>query len=73
MALGEAAGGNTIRAKLSDIVFQGSRVQAHFVAPENEPIQVESVGALPAGIEPGSDVAVSWRVADTLLYPRATA
>ncbi len=73
MALGEAAGGNTIRAKLSDIVFQGSRVQAHFVAPENEPIQVESVGALPAGIEPGSDVAVSWSVADTLLYPRAAA
>jgi putative spermidine/putrescine transport system ATP-binding protein len=73
MTFGETAGENTIRAKLTDIVFQGSRIHAHFEAPENEPIQIESVGAVPSGIEPGAQVPISWRVADTLLYPRAGA
>jgi putative spermidine/putrescine transport system ATP-binding protein len=72
MAIGDKPEENTIRAKLTDIVFQGSRVQAHFATHDSEPIQVESVGALPAGIAPGAELAVSWRVADTLLYPRAT-
>ncbi|WP_439573869.1 ABC transporter ATP-binding protein [Phreatobacter sp.] len=72
MAIGEQAGANTIRAKLTDIVFQGSRVQAHFAAPEGEQIQVESVGALPDGLAPGADVPVNWPVADTLLYPGST-
>lgn len=73
MTFGENASENTIRARLTDIVFQGSRVQAHFEAPGKESILVESVGALPAAIGAGSDVPITWRVADTLIYPRAGA
>jgi putative spermidine/putrescine transport system ATP-binding protein len=69
MAFGENADENTIRARLTDVVFQGSRVQAHFEAPADMPIQIESVAGLPAGTAPGATLALSWRVADTLLYP----
>ena len=69
MAFGETAGENIIRATLSDVVFQGSRIQAHFEAPEDRPIQIESVAGIPGGAVPGAEMALSWRVADTLLYP----
>ncbi len=69
MAFGENPTENTIRARLTDVVFQGSRVQAHFDAPADMPIQIESVAGIPAAIAPGAELALSWRVADTLLYP----
>ncbi|MBN8944653.1 MAG: ABC transporter ATP-binding protein [Rhizobiales bacterium] len=70
MAFGAQPDQNTIKARLTDIVFQGSRVQAHFAAPPGEPIQIESVGALPAGLAAGAETPISWPVADTLVYPR---
>ncbi len=63
-------GGNGINARLRDIVFQGSRIQAHFESAAHEPVVVESVGGAPAGAVPGAELALAWSVADTLVLPR---
>jgi putative spermidine/putrescine transport system ATP-binding protein len=73
MRFGPAPDGNTIRAELTDIVFQGSRIQAHFASSEERPIQIESAEAVPAGLTPGTATEISWAVADTLLYPDVAA
>lgn len=66
---GEAGGENRIAPVLSDIVFQGARVQAHFASPENLPILIETSAALPAGLAAGMPVPLSFAAADTLAYP----
>lgn len=69
MAFGALAGANTVHASVQDIVFQGSRIQAHFASGIDEPFLIETGGELPAGLAPGQQVPVSWAVADTLVYP----
>ncbi len=64
------AGDNAIRARLRDLVFQGSRIQAHFTSTEHEPVVVESISGVPAGAEPGAELDLSWPAADTLVLPR---
>jgi putative spermidine/putrescine transport system ATP-binding protein len=59
---------NRIEAPLTDAAFQGARVQLHFGAPEGGQILVEAP-ALPAAAGPGTRVAMSWDVEDTLIYP----
>jgi putative spermidine/putrescine transport system ATP-binding protein len=73
MAFGAKPSENTIKVRLTDIVFQGSRIQAHFASSEDKPIQIESSEAVPAGLMPGSETEVSWNIADTLLYPDVAA
>jgi len=72
IAFGAREGANTIAVELMDMVFQGSRVQAHFVSPDDHPIMIESAGELPAGLAPGSPTPISWGIADTLIYPAAS-
>ncbi|MEI8146352.1 MAG: ABC transporter ATP-binding protein [Alphaproteobacteria bacterium] len=69
IAFGARDGANIIAVELMDMVFQGSRVQAHFVSPDDHPIMIESAGELPAGLAPGSPTPISWGIADTLIYP----
>lgn len=66
---GNGGGENRITPILSDIVFQGARVQAHFASPDNLPILIETSAALPAGLAAGIPVALSFAPADTLAYP----
>ena len=73
MAFGPNAAENTIKVTLTDIVFQGSRIQAHFASSEDRPIQIESSETVPAGLSPGGETEVSWNIADTLLYPDVAA
>jgi len=69
MAFGVREGANTVHASVQDVVFQGSRIQAHFVSAADEPFLIETGGELPAGLAPGQQVPVSWAVSDTLVYP----
>ena len=62
-------GDNLVRAKLSDAVFQGSKVQLHFASGETDRLLVETAdlaGGLPA---PGTSLQLSWSRGDTLIYP----
>jgi putative spermidine/putrescine transport system ATP-binding protein len=69
MAFGVREGANTVHASVRDIVFQGSRIQAHVVSADDEPFLIETGGELPAGLAPGQHVPVSWAMSDTLVYP----
>ena len=64
-------GENRIEATLRDIVFQGARVQLHFASPDGGRLLVETHEA-PAGIAPGATLPLSWKLADTLIYPAGT-
>ena len=66
-AAADDPGANSIRARLLDVVFQGSRVQAHFASTPAEPILVESVGGVPPGSLPGAEMLLTWRPSDTLV------
>ena len=65
----EAPGDYALTARLRDAVFQGSKVQLHFEAPEGDQLLVET-SDLPGGVPmPGSEMKLGWAVADTLIYP----
>ncbi|PPD13616.1 MAG: spermidine/putrescine ABC transporter ATP-binding protein [Methylobacterium sp.] len=70
---GTEGGENRIAPVLRDIVFQGARVQAHFVSPDDRPILIETSAALPAGLAAGMPVPISFAAADTLAYPAEAA
>ncbi|MCZ8374060.1 MAG: ABC transporter ATP-binding protein [Beijerinckiaceae bacterium] len=73
IAFGAAGGENVVAPVLSDIVFQGARIQAHFASPDQRPVMIETSGALPAGLTAGSPVTISFAVEDTIAYPLAAA
>jgi putative spermidine/putrescine transport system ATP-binding protein len=64
---------NVMTPELTDIAFQGARVQAHFASPDGQPVMIETSGALPAGLAPGAKVPISFAVADTMVYPASAA
>lgn len=68
ISFGEAGGDNRIGPILSDIVFQGARVQAHFQSPDDLPILIETSSVLPAGLAPGAPVPISFAAADTIAF-----
>ncbi|MFO1147444.1 MAG: ABC transporter ATP-binding protein [Alsobacter sp.] len=73
--LGERSAGpqvNTIRATLSEIVFQGSRVHLHLAGGGGTSLLAEA-SRLPAGLAVGDETLLSWPVADTLIFPAETA
>ncbi len=69
IAFGAREGMNTLAPMLTDIVFQGARVQAHFAGTEGLPLMIESSGPLPGGLTPGTPTPISWAVTDTIAYP----
>ena len=65
--LGE--GENRTTVPLLDAVFQGSKVQLHFKAPQGDQLMAETAD-LESGIpSPGSSMSLGWSIADTLVYP----
>ena len=72
ISLGVHDGHNSITPQLTDIVFQGARVQVHFASTEDEPIILESSARLPKSLVPGEAVSISWAPEDTLVFPRET-
>ncbi len=71
LSFGQTGGENCIAPVLSDIVFQGARVQAHFHSPDDLPILIETSAALPAGLAAGAKIPLSFAAADTIAYPVA--
>jgi putative spermidine/putrescine transport system ATP-binding protein len=70
ISLGVHDGHNSITPQLTDIVFQGARVQVHFASTEDEPVILESSARLPASLAPGEAILISWAPEDTLVFPR---
>jgi putative spermidine/putrescine transport system ATP-binding protein len=64
---------NTIAPMLSDIVFQGARIQAHFRSPDALPILIETSSDLPAGLQAGTVTPICFAKEDTIAYPRPAA
>lgn len=67
----DAAGEDRNRLKLwlTDIVFQGSKRHLHFAAQESDRLVAEVNSAAINMFEPDSELSVSWRVQDTLVFP----
>jgi len=60
---------NNVRAALSDIIFFGSKTNLIFAGSvPGDRIQVE-VARLPQSLTPGADVALRWRIDDTMVFP----
>ena len=69
---GSESGYNTIRLTVSDIVFQGSRTMLHFAAVGAGDRLLAELSRLPsADIAPGMTLPVRFRVADTMVFPKA--
>ena len=72
MMLGEGPGSefNNIRAILSDVVYLGSKTQ--FLLQGGGPddmIQIEMARPPHGALAPGADIAIRWRVDDTMAFP----
>jgi len=63
------AGENRTTATLLDAVFQGSKVQLHFKAPDGDQLMAETADLESAVPPPGSPMTLGWAIADTLVYP----
>jgi putative spermidine/putrescine transport system ATP-binding protein len=70
ISFGALEGHNTIAPVLTDIVFQGARVQVLFASTEDQPLILETSARLPADLTAGSTVSISWAPEDTLVFPR---
>jgi putative spermidine/putrescine transport system ATP-binding protein len=69
---GSESGYNTIRLTVADIVFQGSRTMLHFAAVGAGDRLLAELSRLPsADIAPGMALPVRFRVADTMVFPKA--
>jgi putative spermidine/putrescine transport system ATP-binding protein len=62
-------GENRTTATLLDAVFQGSKVQLHFKAPDGDQLMAETADLESAVPPPGSLMTLGWAIADTLVYP----
>jgi putative spermidine/putrescine transport system ATP-binding protein len=60
---------NNLRAKVFDTVFLGSKTTLLLTGSAPEDRLMVELARLPQGLEPGADVAIRWRVEDTLVFP----
>jgi putative spermidine/putrescine transport system ATP-binding protein len=65
---GPAAEFNNIQAKLFDIVFQGSKTTLLLAAAPGDRVLIE-LARLQQPLDRGTEVAVRWRIDDTLVFP----
>jgi putative spermidine/putrescine transport system ATP-binding protein len=62
---------NTIRARVSEIVFQGSLLTVHFRSAHDDRILLEAPHGTPTPYAVGEEAELHMRVADTLVFPAA--
>ena len=67
---GAAAGGNTATIRVADRTFLGRSCLVHGVAGEGDRVVIETSNDAGERGVPGSDLLVSWRAEDTLLFPQ---
>jgi putative spermidine/putrescine transport system ATP-binding protein len=74
MQLGPGLGReNEIEVPLSDIVFQGSKVQLHFTTTAGDRVVVETVQLPTPGVEPGAHLKIGFATADAIAFPAEAA
>jgi putative spermidine/putrescine transport system ATP-binding protein len=61
---------NNMRAKVADIVFLGSKTTLLLAGAAPEDRLMVELARLPQPLEPGADVAIRWRIDDTLVFPQ---
>jgi putative spermidine/putrescine transport system ATP-binding protein len=66
-----ASQGNSLQAPVTDVVFQGSKVQYHFGCPDADRLLVEAVDLPVQAIGTGTMLSVDWAVEDTRVYAAA--
>jgi putative spermidine/putrescine transport system ATP-binding protein len=65
----EAGGGNSATGHVRSIVFHGSRSLVEIDAGPSSTLLAEFTGAAALGATPGSEIRLSWPVAETFAYP----
>ena len=60
---------NRIQARIRDIVFQGSKIQIHFQAPDGQQLLLEASDLPEGATGPDAPLAIGWLPEDTLIYP----
>lgn len=60
---------NELTLRLTDAVFQGSKRHLHFAAAESDRIVAEVSPTL-KNLDMGSELTISWRIQDTLVFPQ---
>jgi len=63
------AGFNTIRAKLFDVVYFGPKTNLLFEAKAPADHLLMEIARLPQALTAGRDVALRWRIEDTMVFP----
>jgi putative spermidine/putrescine transport system ATP-binding protein len=71
MMLGEGQSGefNNLRAVLSDVVYLGSKTQFLLQGGAAGDIIVEMTRAPQGAQAPGTEIAIRWRIDDTMVFP----
>lgn len=59
---------NSLEAKLTELVFQGSKVHLHFAAGDAQTLLVEAA-QIPPNLAVGDTARLSWSYDDTLIFP----
>ncbi|TDR90127.1 ABC transporter ATP-binding protein [Enterovirga rhinocerotis] len=66
----EGDGRNVVRARLTDVVYLGAKTQLHLRGERSgDLIQAEIARLPPGGLPSGSELALTWRVEDTMVFP----
>jgi putative spermidine/putrescine transport system ATP-binding protein len=60
---------NNLRAKVFDIVFLGSKTTLLLTGSAPDDRLMVELARLPQALEPGADLAIRWRIEDTLVFP----
>ena len=60
---------NNIRAKLFDIVYFGPKTNLLFAAAATADRVLVELARVPQTLAPGADVALRWRIEDTMVFP----
>lgn len=60
---------NNVRAKVVDVVFIGSKTTLLLAGSAPEDRLMVELARLPQPLAPGADVAIRWRIDDTLVFP----
>jgi putative spermidine/putrescine transport system ATP-binding protein len=72
ITLGEGGDGehNLVRATLAEVIYLGARTQLHLRgARPGDTIQLEVARMPPGELSPGDELAICWKVADTIVFP----
>lgn len=63
---------NSVQMMVKDVIFLGSRTQILFESQSGDTAMAELSDAMASNVVPGSMAALSWRIADTVVFETST-